>query len=165
MCVYIFCTAWFETFTQVSGEAIFESRSQKDCKFCPFLVMFAKLRKAVVSFVMSFRPSVCLRLPLDGFSWNLIFEYIPESLSIFVSHSNLVRITGTLHEDLFLSSCDRASWAKCEEREKTNKMQQLDVYYQLLSQHVSGTIMPIFRRTKAVLLHLVYWSGSVGCGW
>ena len=35
-----------------------------------------------------------------------------------------------------------------EEREKTNKMQQLDVYYQLLSQHVSGIIMPIFRRTK-----------------
>jgi len=28
-----------------------------------------------------------------------------------------------------LGSCDRASWAKCEEREKTNKMQQLDVYY------------------------------------
>jgi hypothetical protein len=26
----------------------------------------------------------------------------------------------------------------CEEREKTNKMQQLYVYYQLLSQHVSG---------------------------
>ena len=29
-------------------------------------------------------------------------------------------------------------------------MQQLDVYYQLLSQHVSGIIMPIFRRTKTV---------------
>jgi len=28
-----------------------------------------------------------------------------------------------------LGSCDRASWAKCEERDKTNKMQQLDVYY------------------------------------
>ena len=27
-------------------------------------------------------------------------------------------------------------------------MQQLDVYYQLLSQHVSGIIMPFFRRTK-----------------
>ena len=38
-----------------------------------------------------------------------------------------------------------------EEREKkTNKMQQSDVYYQLLSQHVSGIIMPIFRRTKTV---------------
>ena len=48
---------------------------------------------------------------------------------------------------------------------KTNKMQQLDVYYYLLSQHVSGIIMPIFRRTKALLLHLVYCSGSVGCGW
>ena len=55
-------------------------------------------------------------------------------------------------------------------REKTNKMQQLDVYYQILSQHVSGIIMPIFRRTKTacyciwctalVLLDVV---GS-GCG-
>ena len=44
-------------------------------------------------------------------------------------------------------------------------MQQLDVYYYLLSQHVSGIIMPIFRRTKTVFLHLVYCSGSVGCGW
>jgi hypothetical protein len=42
-------------------------------------------------------------------------------------------------------------------------MQQLDVYYYLLSQQVSGVIMPIFRRTKALLLHLVY-SGSAGCG-
>jgi len=43
----------------------------------------------------------------------------------------------------------------CEEREKNNKMQQSDVYYQLLSQHVSGIIMPIFRGTKTLLLHLV----------
>ena len=56
-------------------------------------------------------------------------------------------------------------FSKSEEREKTDKMQQLDVYYQLLSQHVSGTIMPIFRRTKTVLLHMVYCSGSAGCGW
>jgi len=53
-----------------------------------------------------------------------------------------------------------------EEREKkTNKMQKLDVYYQLLSQHVSGIIMPIFRGTTALLLHLVRCSGSAGCGW
>jgi len=32
---------------------------------------------------------------------------------------------------------------------KNQKMQQLDVYYQLLSQHVSGIIMPIFRRTTS----------------
>jgi len=35
-------------------------------------------------------------------------------------------------------------------REKTNKMQQSDVYHQLMSQHVSGIIMPIFRRTNTV---------------
>ena len=32
-------------------------------------------------------------------------------------------------------------------------------------EHVSGIIMPIFRRTKALLLHLVCCSGSAGCGW
>jgi hypothetical protein len=36
------------------------------------------------------------------------------------------------------------------EREKTKKMQQSDVCYQLLSQRVSVIIMPIFRRTKTV---------------
>ena len=35
-------------------------------------------------------------------------------------------------------------------REKTNEMQRSDVYYQFLSQHVSGIIMPIFSRTKTV---------------
>jgi hypothetical protein len=35
-------------------------------------------------------------------------------------------------------------------REKTKNMQQSDAYYQLLSQCVSGIIMPIFRRTKTV---------------
>jgi len=35
-------------------------------------------------------------------------------------------------------------------REKTNKMQQSDVYYQLLPRHVLGIIMPMFRRTKTV---------------
>jgi hypothetical protein len=33
-------------------------------------------------------------------------------------------------------------------REKTNKVQQSVVYYQLLSQHVSGIIMPLFGRTR-----------------
>jgi len=40
---------------------------------------FAKLRKATTSFVMSVRPPLLphgtSRLPLDGFSWNLMFEY------------------------------------------------------------------------------------------
>jgi len=54
---------------------------------------------------------------------------------------------------------------QCVKKDKTNKMQQSDVYYQLLSQHVSGVIMPIFRRTKTVLLHKVYCAGSAGCGW
>jgi hypothetical protein len=47
-----------------------------------FLGSFARLRKETTSFVMSVRPSVCLhgatRLPMDGFSWNLIFQYFFE---------------------------------------------------------------------------------------
>jgi len=37
-------------------------------------------------------------------------------------------------------------------------MQQLDVYYQ----HVSGIIMPIFRRPRRVLLHVVYCAVTSG---
>ena len=70
------------------------------------------------------------------------------------------------------SSSEKKVYSACvtdtlilEEEKKTNKKQQLDVCYQLLSQHVLGIIMPIFRRTKTVLLHMVYCSGSAGCGW
>ena len=65
--------------------------------------------------------------------------------------------------DLLASQRGFAAWSV--KREKTNKVQQSDVYYQLLSQPVSGIIMPIFRRTKTMLLHMVYCSGSAGCGW
>jgi len=44
----------------------------------PFLDLFAKLRKAAISFIMSDCPSVCphgtTRLPLDGLSLNLMFK-------------------------------------------------------------------------------------------
>ena len=46
-----------------------------------FLGAFAKFRKATISFVMSIRPSVpsrvTTRLPLDGFSFNFMFEHFP----------------------------------------------------------------------------------------
>jgi len=35
----------------------------------------------------------------------------------------------------------------------------------IFSQQVLGIIMPIFRRTRHVLLHVVYCAGSAGCGW
>jgi hypothetical protein len=51
----------------------------KRCLINPFLLgAFAKSRKATISFVMSVCLSVCPHgttpLPLDGFSWNFIFE-------------------------------------------------------------------------------------------
>ena len=73
----------------------------------------------------------------------------------FNSVSYVLRVPVTVHRE---QSVNR--------EEKTNKMQQSDVYYQLLSQHVSGIIMFIFRTTKTrVLLHTVYCAGSAGCGW
>ena len=39
----------------------------------PFLGAFAKLRTATINFIMSVCPQGTTRLPLDGFSWNLIF--------------------------------------------------------------------------------------------
>ena len=46
-----------------------------------FLGAFANFRKATISFVMSVRPPRGItRLPLDGFSWNLVFEYFWKSV-------------------------------------------------------------------------------------
>ena len=44
--------------------------------------MFATLRKATINFVMSVRPSELNNsVPLDGFSWYLLFKYFYENLS------------------------------------------------------------------------------------
>jgi hypothetical protein len=51
---------------------------------------------------LSVHPHETTRLPLDGFSWNLIFAYFFENLSRkFEFHLNLTRITGTLHRDQY----------------------------------------------------------------
>ena len=68
---------------------------------------FAKLRKATLSFVISVRPSVCLsvcaqgttRFPLDGFSWNFIFEYF--SVDKIQVSFNRTRIKAILHENRY----------------------------------------------------------------
>ena len=66
---------------------------------------FAKLLKATISFVTSVCPSVrpygTTRLPLNGFSWNLTWEFFENLSRKFTLHYNLKRITGTLHEDLY----------------------------------------------------------------
>jgi hypothetical protein len=58
-----------------------------------FVGALAKLRKATISFAMPVCPSVCprgtTRLPLDGFLWNLIFEYFSKSCS---GKSSLIKI-------------------------------------------------------------------------
>ena len=65
--------------------------------------------------------------------------------------------------------CFRLLWtcivSKVRRERKNQQDATITCLYQLLSQHVSGIIMPIFRRTKALLLHLVCCSGSAGCGW
>ena len=74
------------------------------------LETIAKLRKATISFVMSFvvlyiSLSVCpheaTRLPLDGFLWNWMCVFFENLSTKFVCNSNLIRITETLREDQY----------------------------------------------------------------
>ena len=53
----------------------------------------------------------------------------------------------------------------CEVREKTNKMQQLDVYYQHFLNMFWASLCPSSGEQDRVLLHVVCCSGSAGCGW
>ena len=70
-----------------------------------FLDTFVKLWKVTSSFIMSIHPSIhpygTAWVQLDKFSWNLIFEYF---LKMCWGNSNsieVLRITGTLHEDKY----------------------------------------------------------------
>jgi len=51
---------------------------------------------------MSVRPHGTTRLPLEGFSWNLIFKYFFKNISrVLKFYLNLSRINDTLHEDQY----------------------------------------------------------------
>jgi len=50
---------------------------------------FAKLRKASISFVMSVRPHGKTRVPLEGFSLKIAFEYFSK---IFGEYSSFIKI-------------------------------------------------------------------------
>jgi len=87
--------------------------------------------------IQNFRLGTALKEP----TWKLRVLLNPKNkvslIYIYTSFSNrTVSTPSRIHKIL--------------KREKTNKMQQSDVYYQLLSQHVSDIIMPIFRRSKTV---------------
>ena len=99
-------------------------------------------------------------------SWCTLFRICQQSVCVCCLEvkNNFLAHTDS-NVQLQLMTNRKRLTGQCMKREKTNKMQQSDVYYQLLSQHVSGIIMPIFRRTKTVLLHMVYCSGSAGYGW
>jgi len=64
-----------------------------------FLSAFTRLRKATITFFTSVCPSVCphgtTHLPMERFSWNLIFQYFSKNLSRnFKFLYNRTRITG-----------------------------------------------------------------------
>ena len=78
--------------------------------FCSFLGSFAKLLKANIGFVMSVFSSVSLfirphgttGLPLDWFSWYLVFEDFKKiRRKKFKFRKNLTEIKFTVPEDLF----------------------------------------------------------------
>ena len=60
-----------------------------------------------------------------------------------------------------LGFCDRASWANCEERERENQQDAtIRCLLSTMSQHVSGIIMPIFRRKNTVCYCM--WCAALG---
>jgi hypothetical protein len=62
---------------------------------------FAKSRIATISFETSICLHKIFRLPLDGFLWNLIFEYFSKICRETSSFVKIWQIIGTLHEELW----------------------------------------------------------------
>ena len=101
-----------------------------------FIITATKCMKTCSVSALLFNPCT------DSFLPKFRMIYIRQSVIPFF---NLVGVLKLIL--LALCSCDRASWTKCEERIPT-RCNNSDVYYQLLSQHVSGIIMPIIGRTN-----------------
>ena len=96
-----------------------------------FLNEFARLRRAIYSFVMSVRPSAWNN---SGPSWRIFMKFyilrtFPKSVEKIQVSLNLTRITGTLHEDLctfmiisrsFLLRMRNVSYKICGRNQNTN---------------------------------------------
>ena len=54
-----------------------------------------------MSVCLSVRQRGTTRLPLEGFWWNLISEFFENMSRKFKFHWNPIRVTGTVHEDVF----------------------------------------------------------------
>jgi len=80
-----------------------------------FLGSFAKLRKATISFVTSVCPHGPTRLPLEGFSWNLIFEYVSKKIPVEKTQISLKseKKTGTFVFNYCLLCCSMVFMLFC----------------------------------------------------
>jgi hypothetical protein len=90
-----------------------------------FLGAFTILWKATAIFVMFVFLAIRLhgrtRRPLDGFSWNLVFQRLSTSYrKKLQSYWNMTRITGTLHEDLSASWNENCVFLKKSLKIKTH---------------------------------------------
>jgi hypothetical protein len=103
------------------GPYTMHSRVQ-DPFWSALLGAFAKLRKTTVSFVMSVRPRGTTRLPLDEFFVKYdTWAFFENLLGKFKFRSNLTRITGTLHEDVF-TFMTMSRWLLLRMRNVSNKV-------------------------------------------
>ena len=89
---------------------------------------FTKLRKAIISFVMSVHPHGTIRLQLDRFWWNFVFRLFfrrfVEEIQVLL---NLTRITGTLHKDVF-TFMTISRWIIIRIRNNNNGTLQEDIF-------------------------------------
>jgi hypothetical protein len=100
------------------------------CERGLFLGSLTKLRKATLCVIMFCRPSVRMdttRLPLDGFLWNLIFEYFRKAVEFRVSLKS-DNNNGALHEDRYTCTifrCDsfyNKKWMRLHSLRTTDRL-------------------------------------------
>jgi hypothetical protein len=105
---------------------------------------FTKLRKAIIIFFMSVCPHGTTRLPLDGFSWSLIFEYflnsfekIEDFVKVWEESPALYMMQANIHFSSLLAHF-------CLEWEMLQTDRQTDV--QTIKTHTLCSINRVFRK-------------------
>ena len=96
--------------------------------------IFRRVRRLAetISVVMSVRPNGTIRLPLDGLSWNLIFEYFfSKSCPPNSSFLQIWQITGNLHDALCTFMISRSVFRRMRNvSDKSCRQNQNTLYVQ-----------------------------------
>ena len=117
------------------------------------LGVFAKLRKATISFVLSARPHGTTLIPLDGFLWNLVSEYFSKLCLENSSFNTIWQNNGYFTwRPIYIFLSYLAQFFLEWEMFQTNVVEKIETHF-MINNLFFSKIVPVIRCGKKKILY------------